>query len=195
MIMQKLEGRKIMKRIYTNFVFDVIMAIIFLALGIVMLPPLNIGPKAMNILFAVLLVTYLVSFLYDKIKRTRGSILILSCIEFIVVSIVAVEQILQQFSLFNLSGACETFGFVIALRGIISVVEMYILASTSKRAKYSLPAFMAYLLLVCAGVFVMARPFISDLIINWILCGVFFLLTLIFTGFAFLYAPTKKNGK
>ena len=184
-----------MKRIYTSFVFDVIMATIFLALGIVMLPPLNIGPKVLNILFAVLLVTYLVSFLYDKIKRTRGTVLILAAVEFIIVSIVAIEQILQQFSIFNLSGACATFGFIIALRGVFSVIEMYILSATSKRVKYNLPAFLVYLFLVCLGVFLLAKPFISDLIVNWIICGIFFLLTLIFTGFAFLYAPTKKSGK
>ncbi len=181
-----------MKRIYTNFVFDVIIAVIFLALGIVMLPPLGIGPKVLNVLFAVLLVAYLISFLYDKIKRTRGSILVLCFAEFIIVSLVAVGQLLQQFKLFNLSSASATFGFVIALRGLFSAIEMYILSSTSKRAKYNLPLFIGYLALASAGVFLLARPFITDLIINWVLCGIMFLLTLIFTGFAFLYAPTKK---
>ena len=182
-----------MKRIYTNFVFDIVIATLFLALGIVMLPPFEIGIKVLNVLFAVLLVCYLVSFLYDKIKRARGSILVLSFVEFIIVSIVAIGQLLQQFKLFNLSSGCATLGFVLAVRGIFSVIEMYMLASTSKRARYNLPLFIGYLALASVGVFLLARPFISDLIINWVLSGVCFLIAVIFTGFALLYAPRKKK--
>lgn len=182
-----------MKKLYKNFIFDIILAVLALALGIVMLPPFEIGQLALNILLAAALLAYLVIYLFDKVRRARGTIFILLALEFIVICVLILGLFLQQLKVFNVSSVCATLGLVLWLRGAVCLISLYLTASVTRKTKYSLPSFLLYLLLVSVGAFTFAKPFVSDLALTWIICIFFFLVFIAFIFLAFLYSPSKKK--
>ena len=182
-----------MKKLYKNFVFDIVLAVIALALAIVMLPPFEIGQLALNVLLAATLLAYLVIYLFDKVRRARGTIFILLALEFLVICVLILGLFLQQLKLFNVSSVCATLGLVLWLRGIVATVSLYLTSSATKKTKNTLPSFLLYLLLVSVGAYTFANPFISDLALTWIVCVFFFLAAVVFGALAFLYSPSKKK--
>lgn len=182
-----------MKRLLKNFVFDIIVAVVSLALAIVMLPPFGISAKVLNVLLAIALVFYLVLYLLDKVLHARGNLLILLIVEFSVISLIAIGLLFQQFGVFNISGVCRILGVVLWLRGAVSLVRAYFVAGTKAKRKYSLLIHMGCILLVSFGAYVFARPFISDLALCWIFSVTFFVTALVFTILAVLSSPAKKK--
>ncbi len=187
------KGGTKMTRFYKSFIFDIVVAVIALTLGIVMLPPFGIGEKALNILLAVALVAYLVIHLFGKLVRSKGSTFILTLIEFAVISLITLGLVLQQFKVFNISGVCETLGFILWLRGAVAATAMYITLGRVKSGTYSLPRFMLYVLLISVGMYLFAHPLITNLAFNWMMCIFFFASALVFAGLAVLYSPTRSR--
>ena len=187
-----MKNAKTRKKLYKNFVFDIFIGIIALALAIVMLPPFNIGQTLLNILRAATLLAYIVIYLFDRARRTKGMLFILSLSELIIVAVMALGLVLRQFRIFEISSVCGTVGIVLWLRGIIALVSMYITAQSSK-TKYSLPLFSLYLFVTSLGMFLYARPFVSDLVLTWLICIFFFASALVFGALSLLYAPSKKK--
>ena len=70
-----------MKKLYRNFIFDLTIALAALVLGIVMLPPFGIGIYALNVLLAATIVVYFLVYLWDKLRRTKGAIFLLTVTE------------------------------------------------------------------------------------------------------------------
>ena len=184
-----------MGKLYRNFLFDIIAAVICLTMGIVMLPPIGIGGYIVRVLLALVLLAYLVLYLVDKIKKSRGTVFILGVVEFVLVSLIILDLFLEQFKILNISGICHTVGLVLALRGVMSALAMYITAYNTKRKKKNLPLFLVSLLLIGAGVFLFANPILSDKVINWVLCVLFFLCFVIYSALALLFAPERKSKK
>ena len=182
-----------MSKLYKSFVFDLVMAILCLALGIIMLPPFGIGEQILRILVALLLVAYLILFLFDKIKAARGSVFVLGVIEFIIVSLMVVDLLLEQFTAFHLSGVCHTVGIVLALRGVILALTLYLGAYYTKRKQKNIFYFATSLVFIGGGVFLFAKPVLSDLVINWAACCVLFLCFIIYGGLSLLFSPERKK--
>ena len=185
-----------MRKIYKNYIFDIIMAVVSLILGILMLPPIGLGQKMLSVMLALTLVGYLVIFLFDKARRARGTSFVLILVEFAVISLIAVGLFLQQFKVFGEANViCPTIGIVMWLRGIVVNVSMYVSASSIKKSKYNLPEFLLCILFSTLGVYLFAKPITSDLVITWILCGFLLFCALVFGALALLFAPTRKHRK
>lgn len=182
------------KKLYKNFIFDIIVGVLALALAIAMLPPFQIGQAVLGILLAVTLFAYIVIYLFDRVRRTKGMLFILSLAELVIVGVMALGLVLRQFSVFELSGVCATVGIVLWLRGIIALISMYVTSQNTK-TKYSLPLFSLYLFITSLGMFLYARPFVSDLVLTWLICVFFFISALVFGALALLYSPTKKKRR
>lgn len=180
-------------RLYKNYIFDIVIAALAVVLGVVMIPPIGIGQYILNVLLAISLAAYLVIHLFGKLQRSRGTTFILTLIEFSIVCLIIVGLILQQFRVFNISGVCRTLGFVLWLRGMVSIIVMYITLGTVKSGRYNLPKFLLYLALITTGTYLFANPLITDYVFNWILCIVMMVVGLVFAGLAFLYSPSKKK--
>ena len=124
-----------MKKLYNSFIFDIIVAVIALALGIVMLPPFGIGNKVLNILLAITLVAYLIIYLFDKAKRAKGVLFILTVVEMVIICFVIVGLVVDQFSSIIISGVCRTIGLVVWLRGSVVSIGSYLSSPTQRRYK------------------------------------------------------------
>ena len=184
-----------MKKLYNSFIFDIIVAVIALALGIVMLPPFGIGNKVLNILLAITLVAYLIIYLFDKAKRAKGVLFILTVVEMVIICFVIVGLVVDQFSSIIISGVCRTIGLVVWLRGSVVSIGSYLSSPTQRRYKRSLVKFLLGLLSISAGAFLMGYPLISNMALTWIICIFFFICALIFGFLALLYSPSKRTAK
>ena len=182
-----------MKNLYKNFVFDLTIAIIALVLGIVMLPPFGIGVYALNVLLAATLTTYFLVYLWDKLKRTKGAIFVLTVIETIAYSLIIIDLVLEQFRVYEAFSVCRALGLVLWIRGTVSAIGMYINAVSSKRKRGNLPRFLFRIFLISFGVYLFANPLITDSVLNWSMCILFFLSALAFGALALLFSPMKKK--
>ena len=180
-----------MKKLYKNFVFDLIIAISALLLGIVMLPPFGIGKYALHVLFAASLVVYFIVYLWDKLVRTKGTIFLLTVLECTVYFFIIVDLILGQFGVSGAVSVCRALGTFLWTRGIISAIGMYINAVSSKTKRSNLPGFLLRICLISLGMFLLAHPLLNDVFLNWLLCVLFFISALGFGALALLFSPTK----
>ena len=181
-----------MKKIYKNFVFDIVVAVLALALGVVMLPPFGIGQQALNVLMAITLAAYLALYTFDKIRRSKGTTLVLTLVEFCIIALIALALVIQQFLPIRISGVCRIIGVVMWLRGVFSSLGMYIIATNAKRQKYGIIKFLLCVLLSTVGVYLFAAPIVSDLVLTWIICIIFFLCALAFGALAILFSPSRR---
>ncbi len=182
-----------MKKLYQSFTFDLIIAISALVLGIIMLPPFGIGKYALDVLLAATIVAYFFVYIFDKLKRSKGSIFVLTVIECIVYSLIIIALIFEQFRGVDAKFVCRSLGLFFWVRGTSSAIGMYIKATMYKMRKNNLPDFLIRILMISFGIYVFANPFFTDIVLNWAMCVIFFLSALAFGGLAVLFAPGKKN--
>lgn len=185
-----------MRGLYKKFSFDLIAAIVALALGVVMLPVFNIVEMFVDILLALALMAYLMLFILDKLKHTRGFIFSLTAVEFALLSIVAIWLVVQQFIPARITSVCQVIGLVLWLRGAILTTKLYISALSVKKPRRELTWLAVAILMISVGVWLFVSPIFSDLVCEWIICISLFITSLIFFGLAFLfYRPKKKTKK
>ena len=182
-----------MKKLYRNFLFDLIIAISALVLGIIMLPPFGIGIYALNILLAATVVVYFLVYLWDKLRRTKGAIFLLTVVECVVYLFVILDLIMQQFHVFDAISVCRALGVILWVRGTVSAIGMYITATGKTRKHATLPSFLFRLFLISAGMLLLAHPLLNDIVLNWAMCILFYLSALAFGGLTLLFAPSKKK--
>ena len=182
-----------MKKLYRNFLFDLIIAISALVLGIIMLPPFGIGIYALNILLAATVVVYFLVYLWDKLRRTKGAIFLLTVVECVVYFFVILDLIMQQFHVFDAISVCRALGVILWVRGTVSAIGMYITATCKTKQPATLPSFLFRLFLISAGMLLLVHPLLNDIVLNWAMCILFYLSALAFGGLAFLFAPSKKK--
>lgn len=183
-----------MKNIYKNFIADIIFAVLFLALGVVLLPFFEIGKTVLDIIVAVLLCLYLGLYLVRKFRG--GSVYIaLTTVEFTLIALIAVGLVLKQFNIISIGSTCQILGAVLWLRGVCCLVKGYFVSTPEARRKYSLLLFFGYIALVSVGAYIFAKPFISDAALIWIFCISAFAVAVLFIALAIMYAPKKKGSK
>ena len=165
-----------------------------LALGIVMLPPFDIGERVVALLLAVALTGYLVFYIFSNIARSRGNVFLICLGEAIIVSIVILLLILQQIGLIYISvRICGMLGFIIWIRSFASLMIAYVSGASVRKTKNSMFIHFISILVLSFGVYMIARPFIPNLTLTWILSIVFMLSGVAFGGLALLFAPKKKS--
>ena len=184
-----------MKQLYKNFVFDLVMAISALVLGIVMLPPFGIGIYVLNILLAGTIVVYFLVYLLDKLKRTKGAIFLLTVAESVVYFFIIVDLILEQFRVYDALSVCRTLGLIFWVRGTVSAIGMYLNITSSKRKNTTLLGFLLRILMISFGMLLLAHPMLNDKLLNWAMCILFYLSALAFGGLALLFSPVKNKSE
>ncbi len=182
-----------MEKLYKNFIFDLAIAVTALALGIIMLPPFGIGIYALNVLLAVTITAYFFVYLLEKLKRTKGSIFILTLAECIIYLFIIVDLVIQQFQLADVLNVCRALGLFLWVRGTSSAIGMYIRLASSKNRQGHLVRFLTRLGMISAGAYLFANPLLNDTILNWAICILFYLSALCFGGLAILFSPIKKK--
>ncbi|MBR2930384.1 MAG: hypothetical protein IKC32_04060 [Clostridia bacterium] len=185
-----------MKHLYRSFLFDMIVAVVALALGVVMLPVLHISDYFINILLAAALVAYLLLFLREKLKRTRGIVFGLTVAEVVILAFIILGLVIEQFSQNKLATFCQEVGVVLWLRGVVMTATLYVHALNVRKPRTQLGSLAIALALITLGAILFAGSFMTDLILEWVISIAFFIAALVFGALAFLfYIPKQRRPK
>lgn len=187
-----------MKRFKFDWLVYLIVSLLAIALGIVLIVDnYKIGLSILNIVIAILLLLYLGLVLIPVLRKKRGVIQILTIIEFVIVIIISLGLILQQFKVFNIAGACRIIGLVIWLRSVVELFRAYFYHGKESSYKYALWYFCVMIALITLGTFMFARPFFTDQQVVLTLSIVCFIAAaiLIVLGIIFVPKKAKKNSK
>ena len=144
--------------VFVYFVFAVLCA----ALGVVLLPGVTeLGQNILNIIIAVAILAYLFCYLFKKLKKSKQIIFILTTIEFGIMFLIALGLILSQFKVINIAGGCKILGLAFGLRGTVEMFRAYYHQAQNSE-KYSLPQFVFNIVMLIFGVYMFAKPFVTD---------------------------------
>lgn len=169
---------------------------VFLALGILTLPMLGLGQLITEVVFALLLVLYVIFFPIKSMRHAKKSVFAVLVVETVFLTLIAAALILQQFGIspFEVSGVTRTIGILLWVHGAVRLIHTYLTAADTQ-SKYAFLAFLAYIALATLGVYMFAVPFVDDATLTLVLCVVLFLLALTFTVLGFTYSGKKKEKK
>ena len=183
------------KRFKGDTVIYFIFAILCAALGVVLIPDItDLGQQILNVLIAIAILSYLFGYLTKKLKRTRQTIFVLTAIEFGFLFLIALGLILSQFKVINITGGCKILGLAFALRGVVEMFRAYYHQS-SNNAKYPLWQFVINLAILMFGVYIFAKPFITDQQLIMVASVAAFICALIFVILGFSSLNHNKNKK
>lgn len=183
-----------MKKIRSSFVLCVVAAILSLVIGIVMLPPLNIGQNMLSALLALVLGACMIAFILPEIMSTRGVICILNFVEFVLIAIVALVLVVEEVLPFMDYGTCRLFAVAIWIHGVVGVFKIYNTRIASSKKGLALPLF-TNILFITAGSYLFASPLLSEAFMSWVFALFFFLLAFLMTVLSLLYAPQKSKTR
>ena len=150
------------------------------------------GMKIINLIIAAVLILYLCTFLVKKITtRSNGVIKVLTIVEFVLLALVALGCILQQFKVINIGGACKIFGLALWCRGVVESFRAYYF-QRGNQVKYPVWWLVINIAFVSFGVYLYAKPLFQDVTILWIFVILILLIGIVLVVDGFNAKPTKK---
>ena len=183
------------KRFKGDTVIYFILAVLCLALGVVLIPGVTeLGQEILNVLIAIGILAYLFGYLVKKLKRTRQNIFVLTAIEFGLLFLIALGLVLSQFKVIEITGGCKILGLAFALRGIVEMFRAYF-HQASNNAKYPLWQFVVNLFVLMFGVYIFAKPFITDQQLIIVASAIAFVCALTFLVLGFSARKQDKKEK
>lgn len=184
----------------------IVVGILLLILGIWLMPVWsrcpdwvfwkNWGRSLINIIIGICIIIYLVCYLLGKIRqRANGAIKVLTIIEFVLLALIALGCIIQQFkSIIPISGAAPILGFAFWCRGVIEIFRAYY-HQHGNNERYPVWWLAIAIFFVSFGVYLMvARPNF-DLAILWILVILILLVAIILIVDGVLAKPASTKTK
>ena len=140
------------------------------------------GNRIIGLLIAGLIVCYLAFYLFKKIKNTtKRVILVLTIVEFSLLSLIALGCVFTQFKILNISDAGKIFALAIWIRGTVELFRAYYYRADSQEV-YPIWYLAVSITMVTFGAYCFASPIITNELILWIfviglaLSGIFLLL-------------------
>ena len=155
-------------------VVDFILAGLLLGLGIVMIPEVtDVGNIILLIVIGALLLVYVYYYLLVKVaKKSSGIILILTLIEMIVLTIIAVTCILSEILNKTIIGeGMKSLGLAFWIRGVVESFRAYYYKGNT--TKYPVYKVILNVILITLGTWFFISNIISNLILVWSLAVIF----------------------
>lgn len=125
------------------------------------------GTSIINIIICAFILMYLFFFLLKKItKKSNGTIKALTIIEFVILALIAVGCVLQQFKIINIGGACSILGLALWCRGTTEVFRAYY-HQKEGNDKYPIWWLCISIVFLTLGVYLFANPIFQDIHLLW----------------------------
>lgn len=153
------------------------------------------GRQIINIIICVCIVLYLVFFLLNKIRKRSNSVVkVLTIIEFVILALIALGCILQQFKIINVGGACAILGLALWCRGTVEIFRAYY-HQKGNNEKYPVWWLVVSIALVTFGTYIFAKPIFSDIVILWIFVILILLVSILLIVDGILAKPASSKQK
>lgn len=159
----------------------------------------NFGQSFLNIIIAICLGTYLFAYLLKKIISTRRQVIkVLTIIEFAWLLLIALYLVIGQWvpeiNIFKVNGACAIIGLALWIRGIVEIFRAYYYNGGNEE-KYPVWWLCISIAFVSIGMWMLVAPFISDIIILWIVVALLLVLGIAFIAYGIYSKPAKVKTK
>ena len=126
------------------------------------------GLQIVNLLIAAIVVSYLAIYLAKKLKRTKKRvILVLTIIEFVLLSLIALGCVFSQFKIINVNDAGQIFALALWIRGCVELFRAYYYRVDSTEV-YPVWYLAISIAMVTFGTYCFARPLITNSLILWL---------------------------
>ena len=164
-----------MKKNLFRAIIAFILAGISMALGIIMIPKVtDVGNTILLIVIGVILLIYVYYYLLVKVaKKSSGVVLILTLIEMIVLTIVAVTCILSDvLNMTIITEGVQILGLAFWIRGVVESFRAYYYRG-STTTKYPVYKVFLNVTLITVGTWFFISSIVSNAILVWSLAVVF----------------------
>lgn len=141
-----------------------IVAAMALTLGILIIPEVtSIGETILHILIGALLLAYCYGYLLPKVvSKSRNTILVLSLIELILLTFIAVSCIIETWvDITILTEGCIIIGVVLWIRGVVESFRSYYYQKSNSN-KYPVYKVFINIILITAGTWLFVSPIIGN---------------------------------
>ncbi len=185
------------KRFSSDKILYIFTAIIALVLGICMFPTVtNWGLTVLNFTISAIILIYVFGYLLRVLTKSSKTIKILTGVEMLIMILIAIGLILAQFKLINISEICAILGLALAMRGIVEMFRAYFYQHTPEN-RYPLGIFVLNIIFLVLGVYLFARPIISnsDLVVIFAIILVTIGAIFMILGAYLINADNKVGGK
>jgi hypothetical protein len=146
------------------------------------------GAGIVNITMGVALTLYLIFYLAKKLlNASNPKIQLLTIIEFIVLTVIALGCFLAQFDILKVSQPCMILGIALWARGAIEIVRAYLYRGATDK-KYPAWLLVVAIAMVTFGTYIIAAPFFTALHLQWIIVSAIF----VFGSFMIFYGIKVK---
>ena len=167
-----------MKKNRIKGIIEIIVGVLLIVFGIIMIPGVtDFSNTLLYIALGCLLLTYTVKYLFLRIVlKARGTNLVISLVEFIILSFIAVATIIRPWvNIPVITEACKIVGLAFWFRGVAEILRLTINETRHKRDIYK-TAFN--LILVSVGTWFFVKPmFTNGMLIYAFACIIFILAT------------------
>lgn len=153
------------------------------------------GTNSINILICLCILLYLFGFLLKKItKNTNSVVKILTIIEFVILTIIAIGCVLQQFKIINVGGACSILGLAIWCRGAVEIFRAYYHTGGNNK-NYPIWWLVIAIIFVTFGTYLFVKPLFTDLYLLWFFIVLIMIFAILLIVIGVLAKPNKIKSK
>ena len=181
-----------MTKLFKNYVFLFIFSGITLALGVLSLPPIKL-PVVKSVIATWLLV-YLVFFLFKRLSSAYGRTFLIVLSEFVVISLIAAGLFLAQFGVIKAEGLMRIIGFTLWVHAICVLIREYYSTYVGKPRSAPPYVFISYIALLSVASYTIAAPFVSDLVVTWVISSLTLAAGVTSLIFAIIYATSGQKS-
>lgn len=147
----------------------------------------NLGSIVVSYIIAVLIILYLVLYVFKKFRRSKGKIRLLTLIEFILLSLIALGLLISRLQIFNITNPSVILGIALYVRGTIEIFRAYYYQK-GQTVKYSVGWLVMAILFITAGIILMVTKVVTIELILYVV-----LATLALFGLYFIYYGVKAK--
>lgn len=153
------------------------------------------GTTIINMIICVCIVLYLCLYLIKKVtSRSNSVVKVLTIIEFVVLALIALGCVLQQFHVINVGGACAILGLAMWCRGTVEIFRAYY-HQHGNNERYPIWWLVISIFLVSFGVYLFAKPLFSDIVVLWFFVVLILVVSIILFVDGFLAKPESRKVK
>ena len=153
------------------------------------------GSIVVSFAIAALLCWYLFGYLIKKLIRSKGTIKILTIIEFVLLFLIALGLVFSQFKILNIPDSPSVIlGIALYCRGVIEIFRAYY-HQKSSTYKYSVGWLVCAILLVTLGVFLFSTNIVTELMVLITLVVVLLVMGIVSIIYGVLSKPKSTKSK
>lgn len=155
----------------------------------------DLGLNFISYAMAALLLIYLFGFLIKKINKSKGTIQVLTILEFTLLLLIALGLVFSQLKILNIPDEpSKILGIALYIRGVIEIFRAYYY-KTKETDTYPVWWLVVAIMFVTFGAYFIFRGGITKIMLLWVLVGALVVSGIALISYGVMCKPEKKLPK